>query len=114
MQSHYLCPVMGGKSLGEEGDAAGRIYPSCESQQEAYGGEKAIVPSKGEEGEGQDETCMPKNEKFPGTKPSDQRPSQNKSKAISDEDEGEDTPRAAVGYSEFRFYRGQDGRENGS
>jgi len=57
---------------------------------------------------------MPKYEKFPGTKPPDERSGQNKSKAISYEDEGEDTPCLAVAYSEIHFYRGQDRRENGS
>jgi len=32
VQSHDFCPVIGGKSLGEEGDNAGEIYPSPESQ----------------------------------------------------------------------------------
>jgi len=57
---------------------------------------------------------MPKYEKFPGTKPPDERPGQNKSKAISDEDKGEDTPCSAVAYSEIRLYRGQDRGKNGS
>ena len=57
---------------------------------------------------------MPKYEKFPGTKTPDERSGQNKSKAISHEDEGEDTPCLAVAYSEIRLDRGQDWGKNGS
>jgi len=45
VQSHDFCPVIGRKSLSEERDNTGEIYPSPESQKQAYGGEKAVAPS---------------------------------------------------------------------
>ena len=112
METHDLCPVIRGRSLGEEGDNAGKIYPSPESQEQANGGKKAVAPSKGKEAEGRDKSCVPKDEKFPGTEPPEERSGKNKSKAISREYKGEDTPRLAVGDPEFGFYRGQDGGKN--